>query len=50
MGLEIVKDREGCGAKVKPNVEGGEELGSGDMNQVVKKMTNIKDTKNRFAS
>ena len=36
MGLEIVKYREGSGAKVKPNVEGGEELGSGNMNQVVK--------------
>ena len=38
MGLEIVKDREGCRAKVKPH-DGGEELGSGDMNRVVKKMT-----------
>ena len=44
------KDREESRAKVKPHDEGGEELGSGDMNQVVKKMTNIKDTKIRFAS
>ena len=39
------KDREESRAKVKPHDEGGEELGSGDMNQVVKKMTMIKDTK-----
>ena len=38
MGLEIVKDREGSGAKVKLH-DGGGELGSGDMNQVAKKMT-----------
>ena len=44
------KDREESRAKVKPHDEGGEELGSGDMNQVVKKMTKIKDTKIRFAS
>ena len=36
MGFEIVKDREGCRAKVKSHDEGGKELGSGNMNQVVK--------------
>ena len=31
--------REQGSSKVRPREEGGKELGSGDMNQVVKKMT-----------
>ena len=41
--MEIVKDREGSGAKVKLNAGGGEDLGSGDMSPVVK--NNIKESK-----
>ena len=40
-----MKYREGCGAKVKPH-DVGEELGSGDMNRVVKKMTKNRRHKN----